>query len=97
MIRLDINEEKPSATKAVGDPTPRGGPMAGAVRSPCCKERKLLRGFDAGNVSTRIACSTGPILPRRCLGALGKKISRPRLGAKPHMSELALTTPTQVM
>lgn len=75
---------------------PSGGPITGVVTMAMLYSANAAARLAAGNVSTRIACSTGasPPPPTPCITR--NKISQPRLGANPHSSEPMVNKTTQV-
>src|SRR5437667_5591634 len=76
---------------------PNGGPIAGAVTIAMLYKAKAEPSFDLGNVSTRIACSTGARPPPPTPCSTRKKINIPRLGAMPHRNEVAVNSATFII
>jgi len=76
---------------------PSVGPMAGALTMAMLQTAKAEARFSAGNVSTRIACSTGASPPPPVPCSTRKKMSHPRLGARPQSRELAVKSATESM
>ncbi len=71
--------------------------MVGATITVTPYSAKAMARLSGGNVSARIACAMGcnPPPPAPC--RMRKKIIAPRLGAKPHSSELTVKIARQIM